>query len=178
MATMTAQILVGSAHPYDGGINPDYYMFLSENGMARWTIVSENMSAKHIQSGDQRMAQWIPTIEFMLEDALLMIGIYILKDNALVNMTKQFFNEEIPRTADLNRDFPAKALEMMRKRTCELEFQYKMTLSVFKGSSILKQLKILEEYPMDVEVCVPVFLREYNIWNQKQEVIGCLESPQ
>ncbi|MEH7354823.1 hypothetical protein V7150_14795 [Neobacillus drentensis] len=103
------------------------------------------------------------------------IGIYILKNEALVHMTKQFFNEEIARKAELYRDIPANAVEMMRKRTRELKFQYKMTLSVFKGSSILNQLKILEVHPMDVEVCASVFLREYNIWNQKQEVKGCLK---
>jgi len=83
----------------------------------------------------------------MLEDALLRIGTYILKNEALVQMTKQFLNEEIARKAEFYRDIPANAVEMMQKRTRELKFQYKMTLSVFKGSSILNQLKILEEYP-------------------------------
>ncbi|MFJ7726702.1 hypothetical protein ACIQXV_11100 [Neobacillus sp. NPDC097160] len=91
-------------------------------------------------------------------------------------MAKQFFNGEIPRTLVLHKDVPAKSLEMMRQRARELDYQYKLTLSVFRCSSILNHLKILEGYPMDLEVCVPVFLREYNVWNRKQEVKGGLDS--
>ncbi|MFK9092526.1 hypothetical protein [Bacillus salipaludis] len=163
MATMTAQIVVGMAHPYDGGINLDYYMYLSENGVARWTIMEENISKKHMNKEEQRIAQWIPTPEFILEDALLMIGIYIVKDEALIKMARQFFIGEIPCTVELENDIPVKALEMMRKRAREMDYKYKMTLSIFSDSSIQKQIKKLEAYPMDLEVCVPVYLREYNV---------------
>lgn len=176
MATMTAQLLIGSAHPYDGGIYPDYYMYLSENGVARWTIIKENISSEHVQGEDMRIAQWIPTIEYMLEDALLMIGIYILKDEELVKMAKQIFNGEIPKTAALYEEVSTQELEKMRERVRQINHPYKMTLSIFQGSTIMKQVKVLEAYPMDVELCLPVYLREYNTWSQKQETKGELES--
>jgi hypothetical protein len=72
MSTMTAQLLIGNAHPNDGGINPEFYMYLSENGVARWTIIKENIFSESINNEDDRVAQWIPTIEHMLEDALIM----------------------------------------------------------------------------------------------------------
>ena len=31
MASLTAQLLIGSPHPNDGGIIPSHYLFLSEN---------------------------------------------------------------------------------------------------------------------------------------------------
>jgi hypothetical protein len=175
MATMTAQMLIGMAHPYDGGINPNYYMYLSENSVPRWTLIQENISSKYLEEKDQRIAQWIPTIENMLEDALLMIGIYIIKDESLINMAKQFFNGEIPRTAELYEDTTTKALEMMRFRMQKLEFPSKITLSIFSGSTIMNHLKKLENYQMDMEVCVPIYLRQYNVWNQLQEIRGELD---
>jgi len=39
----------------------------------------------------------------------------------------------------------------------------------------MQQIKVLEDYPMDVELCLPVYLREYNTWSQKQETKGKLE---
>ncbi|WP_066318947.1 hypothetical protein [Bacillus sp. FJAT-29814] len=177
MATMTAQILVGKAHPYDGGMNPEYYMYLSENGVARWTMIEENISHRHLGGGDQRLAQWIPTIEHMLEDALMMIGIYIEKDEILIGLAKQFFNGEVPRMAELFEEASQKRLEMMRVRTREIEFSNKITLSIFNGSTIAKQLPILENYRVDVEVCVPVYLREYNVWSSRQEATGRLDQP-
>lgn len=177
MATMTAQILVGMAHPYDGGINPEYYMYLSENGVARWTIIDENISHRHIGSGDQRIAQWIPTIEHMLEDALIMIGIYIEKDEILIGLAKQFFNGEVPRMAELYKEVSEKALGMMRDRARELNFSNKIILSIFNGSTIARQLPVLENYKIDVEVCVPVYLREYNVWSSRQEATGRLDQP-
>ena len=38
MATLIAQILIGSSHPYDGGINPTHCLFLSENSKPAWVL--------------------------------------------------------------------------------------------------------------------------------------------
>ena len=104
-----------------------------------------------------------------------MTGIYILKDEKLVPMIKQYFNGEIPRTAELYQDLPNDALELMRARSKQLQHPYKITLSIFNGSTIMNQVEVLENYSMDIEVLVPLFVREYNMWSQKQETRGSLE---
>ena len=43
MGTVTAQILIGSPHPNDGGIIPSHYLFLSENDRPSWTLVRANI---------------------------------------------------------------------------------------------------------------------------------------
>lgn len=174
MGTMTAQMIIGSAHPYDGGIIPDYYMYLSENGVARWTIMEDNIKSELLTSKHQPLAQWIPTIEYMLEDAFLMIGIYVIKDQELVQMVQQFYKGKVPRNASLYEDIPPKALELMRKRARTMGFPCKLTISVFNGSSLMQQIQVLENYSMDVEVCVPVYLREYIVWNSTQGHRGTL----
>jgi len=74
MATMTAQILVGRPHTNHDGINPTHYLFLSENSRPAWVLVSQNIFPK--EQRDHSRITWIPTVENMLEDALLMIALH------------------------------------------------------------------------------------------------------
>lgn len=174
MATITAKMMIGRAHPYDGGIILEYYLFLSENGIAGWTLVEENLYGKKEIDKDQRIAQWIPTIEHMLEDAMLMVGLYVLKDTELTAVMERYFNK-VPRTAELYTDIPSEELGVMRSHMKMLEQQYKVSLTVYEGSTLMGQLSILEKYPMDIEVCVPIYLREYNVWSQEMNCIGNLK---
>ena len=70
MGSFTAQIIVGQAHPNHGGIIPSYYLFLSENSKPAWLLMSEN-----ITSNKDKQITWFPTVENMLQDALLMISV-------------------------------------------------------------------------------------------------------
>ncbi len=80
MATFTAQILVGSPHPNHGGINPTHSLFLSENSRPAWILVDP-----YPDSGPRNSRiVWIPTLENMLEDALLMIAVYVCKDDGIL----------------------------------------------------------------------------------------------
>jgi hypothetical protein len=90
MSTFTAQILVGQKHAYDSGIiNISHSLFLSENSRPAW-ILSPTDIFKHQEEPQSRIT-WIPTIENMLEDALVMIGLYVLKDEKLLSMAKNHF---------------------------------------------------------------------------------------
>jgi hypothetical protein len=75
MAALTAQILAGSPHPRHDGINPAHYLFFSENDRPAWVLVNQNIFPEK-QSGHSKIT-WIPTIENMFEDALLMIAIHV-----------------------------------------------------------------------------------------------------
>ena len=74
MGTFTAQILVGTPDLYHGGIIPTHYLFLSENDRPAWILEDK--------SGSQNVV-WVPTIEDILEDALLMIAVHVCKDSYL-----------------------------------------------------------------------------------------------
>ena len=59
MATMTAQMLIGSGHPNHGGIEPKRYLFLLENSRPAWLLVEENP----FQSANrEKRVVWIPTV--------------------------------------------------------------------------------------------------------------------
>lgn len=165
MSTMTAQLLIGSAHPNDGGINPDYYLFLSENGVARWTLIKADFSPES-KSSNPIIAQWIPTIDYMLEDAIVMIGLYVLKDEKIIHLANQYINKKTDPQIILFQDASVKGLELLRERARQIDHHYKITLSIFYGSTILNQYSVLKNYQMDAEVCLPVYAREYSVWSK------------
>ena len=86
MGTMTAKILVGTEHSFNGETTPDHCIFLSENSRPGWILSSKDLFEK--QNFNEIV--WIPTVEDMIEDAMLMIGIYLLKDNNLITAADNF----------------------------------------------------------------------------------------
>src|SRR5690554_6680116 len=85
MGTFTAQILIGKNHPYDGGIHSiTHTLFLSENSRPTWVLKNEGAKKKD-------SIIWITTVENMLEDGLLMLGVYVLKDEKLLKMKEKYF---------------------------------------------------------------------------------------
>jgi len=86
LATFTAQILIGTEHPYHGGINPTHFLFLSENDRPAWILTNENITG---ENPDVEKIVWNPTTENMFEDALFMINLYIEKDKTLIAYLKE-----------------------------------------------------------------------------------------
>ncbi len=173
MGTMTAQLLIGKAHPYEGGIYPSHYMFLSENGTASWTLYEINSPNK---PSKPYIANWIPTVDYLLEDAIVMIGLYVIKDEELIGLAKRYIANFEDTQIRLYEHASELGLEKLRARAKQIEQQYKITLSGFYGSSILNQIEVLEKYQMEVEVCLPVFAREYSVWTKETVEKGSLKN--
>ncbi|MDQ0253343.1 hypothetical protein J2S74_000715 [Evansella vedderi] len=168
MATFTSQILVGNAHPYDGGIyGITHFLYLSENSRPAWILQGAGDARK-------RKVTWIPTLENMLGDALLMVGLYVVKDETLLKMKEKYFHNENSEHIELYRDVKPEHLEEMYDRCRQLEDKRKLMFSVFAGSSIEKQLPTLRKYHFDIEVCLSTYRKEYSVWSGKQEERGDL----
>jgi hypothetical protein len=167
MGTFTAQLLIGRAHPYEGGIyGLTHTLYLSENGRPAWIL----QSLKEIKEP----ITWIPTVDHMLEDALLMIGLYVFTDEELRKMQERYFTNKNKSYAELYEDVDSRQLEAMRERCRELTSEHKIMISVFEGSSIHSQLPIIKNYDIDFEVCQSVFQKAYNVWNKKREERGAI----
>jgi len=175
MAALTAQILVGTPHQNHGGINPTHYLFLSENNRPAWILVPENVFNE--EPGKFNKITWVPTLENMLEDALLMIAIHVIKDKELCDLSKKYFRKKASEWAELYEDIDMKDLKKLYKKCSEIGNRHKVVISVFEGSSIRSNhMKTLENYRMDVEVCTPTYLRIYSPWNGKTRIEGSLSS--
>ncbi len=83
MATFTAHILVGHSHPNHGGISPSHALFLSENSRPTWILIPLGLPGSESTTGHNSIT-WVPTVEHMLEDALLMIAVHVLQERSIV----------------------------------------------------------------------------------------------
>jgi hypothetical protein len=153
MATLTAQIIVGSPHPCQAGINPTHYLFLSEDDRPEWMLVDQNIF-QEVQNSFPKVT-WLPAVEHMLEDAFLMIAIHVIREREIVRMAKDLNIRVDAKRVDfsLNLD-DAQRGRLYRKCRKISEFP-KLIISIFKGSTIENQLSVLEHYKMDVEVSRP-----------------------
>jgi len=127
LATFTAQILIGTEHPYHGGINPTHFLFLSENDRPAWILTNENITG---ENPDVEKIVWNPTSENMFEDALFMINLYIEKDKTLIAYLKE--NHKKINFNTNNISIP----EILDKK--ELEKIYQLNLDLLKKNKSLK----------------------------------------
>lgn len=173
MATLTAQILVGSRHPNHGGINPTHYLFLSENSRPAWILVEQNV----FPGGETRNPRitWIPTIENMLEDALLMIAIHVVRNRGLAGLANSFSPGIKSERVELNSQLERAQRNQLYKKCREIKEFPGIVVSAFEGSSIISQLPVLNKYRMDVEVCRVIYSRLYSPWKEETDVSGALD---
>lgn len=170
MATLTAQILAGSPHPNHGGIDPTHSLFLSENSHPAWILVDSHSGNG---PGDSRIV-WIPTLENMLEDALLMIAVHVCKDDGILNHIKSSGTGIESGRVEMYSDTTESQRRQLYEKCREIPGFPKIVISIFKGSSIERQLPILENYTMDVEVCTPIYSRWYSHWQNETRTEGSL----
>lgn len=173
MGTFTSQILIGQKHSYDGGIiNISHTLYLSENDRPAWILTPTDPF--HANKETQLKVTWIPTLENMLEDALVMIGLYVLKDKELIALANQYFQDPNQDFIELYDDIKPEDLQKLYERARTIESSHKVILSVFQGSSILNQLSVLKNYQNDIEVCKSIYTKEFSLWSRRYEENGDL----
>lgn len=168
VGTITAQILVGQGHPYHDGIEPSHRLYLSENSRPSWILVPENWGG----GLEGSKVTWVPTVENSLEDALLMIGIHVVKDPELVALASQFIRSKENNWVVVYEDVDPENLFHLYRRCRELANTFKLVITIMRGSLLETQLKVLEDYQMDVEVCRPEFVRLYSQWLDQTRIEG------
>jgi len=156
----TAFIIVGSRPHITYGLpNPGYVLILHENNVPAWELIPLYPETRK-ELGTESIL-WISTIDGMLEDALLMIGIYVVKDKRLVSLAKETFGEDIGNEVELIRF--RELLPEFRKLFRESLQRYDIGLVIvpLEDSTIMGQLDVLKEYG-DLWVSI----------NPSREVIG------
>ena len=171
MGTMTAQFLVGTPHQNHDGIQPTHYLFLSENSRPAWVLVPQNIFR---DDRIQNKVTWIPTVENMLEDAFLMIAIHIQKDREIIELAESFYKNAQSDRLELYEHFSDSQRTQLYEMCRQLSFT-KVIITVFRNSTILRQLQIIEQYKMDVEVCCPTYSRLFSVWSKETRIEGSLE---
>lgn len=117
---------------------------------------------------------WIPTIENMLEDALLMIGLYVLEDQKLLELAKKYFDNFEADQTTLYDDIAEEDRKKLYKECRKLDDQYKIVITSFDDEKFRDQIQVLKEYSMDVSVCALDYKRWYSKWQDEVKTKGAL----
>jgi len=173
MATITAQILIGSGHPNDGGLlfEGQQSLLLSENSRMAWLF----------KPSPKSVVVWIPTVEHCLEDAFLMIAVLVQRDAELIALAKSFYPTiDTEQHVTLYDVFSPEQRQQLyakcRQLTSPNKNFDKMIVSVFRQSHLLTvgQLSVIEQYQTDIEVCCVCYSRLYSMWTKQTRIEGKL----
>jgi len=137
----TAFIIVGSRPHITYGLpNPGYLLMLYENDAPSWELVPLYPELK------EKPIIWIPTISGMLEDALVMIGVHVAKDEELRKLAREIFKQPLDSEIEMHK--AGKRLEKLRKVARKVLQKYDIGLVIvpLEDSTILRQLGALNGY--------------------------------
>ena len=152
MATMTAQILIGTSHTWHGGIIPDYRIYLSENDRPALILTSEEIYSGNTVS--IKKIVWIPA-ENWLDDILLMISAIVLKNEKIIELLNKNRKSNLE-YLELYKEFDLVSLNNLYAENKKIINEYKglkVIFSIFQDSSLSLNIKRLKSYKFQYELC-------------------------
>ncbi|MGX8797672.1 hypothetical protein ACR6HW_16670 [Fusibacter sp. JL298sf-3] len=160
MATFTAQILIGHDHEYHGGIIPSHGLYLSENSRPVWILKNLDL---YEEGNDKQIIRWVPTLDNMLDDAMLLIGIHVIKDETVIKVAREFCNADNLNELELYEAFTPEDLKTLYELVRTTRIEYSIALTVFNESHIINQYKVLDYY----ECRANVFTLAHSNYNRR-----------
>ena len=177
MAATTAYAHIGHPHPNDGGLRADYLVTLTEGDRPGLVLGSAGHQADSYQELKfETPVVWIPTVDHMLDDLVVLVAARVLQQQELLDFAKQAgIDLHAPRIECYG--IPAKTRSEFYRLVKSVNGAWKLGLTVFEGSSLMSQLGHLKDYEFQVEVCSSCFLRYHDRWADGKTVIrGSLEA--
>jgi hypothetical protein len=181
METFTAHILVGQGDIYPGGIRTDAQIFLSENGRPILLLGNPLRLDEELYSRRETVC-WIPTVDHIMDDILLMISISLLAERpgtvpeldllrsdfeSCANLWRYGYQREFE-LYDLFTDEQRASLYKRNKMIISSRFSgMKIIVSLFRGSSLLWQLDQMKDYTVNWEICPSFYSREDSVESGK-----------
>ena len=169
MGSFTAQLLVGGSHRNHGGTTAENMLFLSENSRPALVVEGEK---------DLEQKVWIPTLEKAIEDAMLMVSAYILKDSKVEDKLKNYVDLSSADHVEFYEVFTEEQREELYALNREVLKDYgglKVVFTILDGSLLRGQLSNLKNYEIDMEVCLSVYSRFYSEWRGEVVINGSLD---
>ena len=152
MGYFTAQIIAGSEGIYEDSFYPCNYLFLYEHFRAVW-ILTGNMN-----NDDEKIKKkfWIPTVDHMLEDALLMIAIHVVKNPIIIETARDYYrnilsDRKVYLYEVFNDKQRASLYELCRKKIRRDKFP-ELIIMALNNSTIINQFNILDNYDITCNI--------------------------
>jgi len=181
MSTTTAQILIGTSDTYRYCIRPTHVLTVHEKSRPLLVLrpypvtMPERLPDGVAPPGE---VHWVPTRKHLFEDALLMIAVHALKVPEVVKPAATFQRMHEASYMDLSKLENSRKLKLLHAR-CRAHFppRSKLAISLFYRSTFFGHVKVLKSYPMQVELCTPVFDRFWHAFDETMVEKGTLEIP-
>jgi len=155
---MTAFIIVGSSHIYHGGIYPERMLRLHENSRPGW-VLPALPSVQALDEPAPAQTVWIPTVDGMLEDGLLMLVLCIFQPPDLIEKANRMFRCDWKERAELHENIDQTDLVELRELSRQFPLPGKIVVTVLMESHLLRQISRIKDYPWEAEVCTWQYAR-------------------
>jgi hypothetical protein len=179
MATYSAQILIGTGHPNDGGISHGYNSLkLAESDSIAWIATKDGY--RHV---------WLPrNVNTVLEDGLLMAAaLYMDSSDAGQTLLKLIMpNKDISEFSRVSlSEYPdINFTEIFNKLSDEFnsdvkahQKRLKMIFTIFNGSVLNRQIDLISSLGCDVEILTTSYIKEYSPWSEEQMYVDTAINP-
>ena len=153
MGSYSTQIIVGNRGLYDNGVVPTHQLFLWENDRPAWNLL--DICLENQPAGIKII--WIPAPEEILECALLMITLFILKDDDVESRIKQALSKELTDFIELQNDMDTEDRVSLYEFNLEKLRQYdiKLVINILGSTCIIDKLHLIQDYGIDVDILQP-----------------------
>lgn len=181
MSTTTAQILIGTSDTNRYCIRPTHVLTLHERSCPLLVLRPYPVTMpERLRDGVALPGEvhWVPTLKHIFENALLMVAVHALKVPQVVKPAATFRRMHEANSLDLSDFENSKKLKLLHAR-CRTHFppRTKLAISLFHDSSFFGHVKVLKAYPMQVELCTPVFDRFWHTFDETMVEKGTLDIP-
>ena len=166
MPAITAQILLGQSHPSDDGLKPHYALYLLEGDKCAWSIHRIDLE----DSKCEKLAYWFCAPSQIMADALLLAAFY--------SSSKGSYSEHLLNVFPPAKSFRVGSFELSLLDRLELLDMVKkmsmpkMVISIFQGSSLASQTRLLRDFSFDCEICESKSYRITSQWDEKPRLGG------
>lgn len=166
MASMTAQILLCDPHTYDDDPSAIDTITLIEGSRPAWII----RRTGRLQPGWQREIVWIPSVEHMLDDGLLMAALYAFKCETVREKFLSFSDKLGSNRLEIYEDLSVEQRHELYRLCRGIEDFPRIELTVYHGSGLIPCIGTLAYYRMEYEVLMPVYSRSSSWFSRDMTV--------
>lgn len=161
MPSCTAQMLIGRKATPGVGLEPTHLMLFApqENN---WTLIALPDSQSEGTSAAKKIT-WTTSEEHAIEDGLLMAAVYLFEDGDLLQLIKESTSSPVVDISDPSKQFGEHVLAQLRNRCRNVEGDISIVLTLFADSVLLGQARNLNEFAMDIEVCLSPVLHQTSV---------------
>jgi hypothetical protein len=162
MPSYAAQMLIGKKDDAGQGIVPTQLLYFSQQNPLSWTLVEETVDQQDA-AGPRERVRWTTSEDHALENGLLLLGIHLFKDGELLRLAGESLSSPDVDIFDPDQQFDEHLMAKLHARCREVSGDFTCVLTLFVDSVLTGQTRMLNDYAMDIELCLSPVLHQTSV---------------